>query len=479
MLDAIVIGSGPNGLAAGAVLARAGLSVLLVEATADIGGGTSTRELTLPGFVHDVCSAVHPLAAMSPLFTALALAEHGLEWIEPPIALAHPLDPAPAALLTRDLEVTARALGDDGQAYRQLIEPIARDWQRLAPDVLAPLHLPAHPLLMMRFGMLALQSAAHLVERFREERARALFGGTASHALQPLSAPGTAAIALVLLAANHGIGWPIARGGSHRIAAALGSYFTKLGGHIETRTPVRSLADLPPARAVLCDVTPRQFLRLAGDRLPAGYRRALERFRYGPGVFKVDWALDAPVPWTSEECRQAGTLHIGGSFAEMAASEDAIARGEHPEQPIVLASQPSVFDATRAPAGQHTLWGYCHVPHGSTVDMLPRIEAQIERYAPGFRERVLARHVMTAVDLEAHDANLIGGDIAGGANTLRQLFFRPVIRRQPCKTPLRGVYLCSASTPPGGGVHGMCGYHAAAAALDDIFRVRIRDVVPL
>jgi phytoene dehydrogenase-like protein len=478
--DAIVVGAGPNGLAAAVVLARGGLSVLLIEGAAEIGGGARTEALTLPGFAHDVCSAVHPLAAASPLFSALPLADHGLEWIEPPIALAHPLDSDPPALLARDVETTVRSLGVDGDAYRSLVEPLGRDWSRLAPDILAPLHAPAHPILLARFGMRAIQSAARLVRRaFSGAQAPALFGGIASHALQPLSHLGTAAIALVLIAAGHRVGWPIPRGGSARIARALGLYFTQLGGRIETGTRVRSLSDLPRARAVLLDVTPRQLLGIAGDQLPPGYKRALERFEYGPGVFKVDWALSEAVPWRSSECRQAGTLHLGGSFEEVALSEASVARGEHAERPTVLISQPSVFDESRAPAGAHTLWGYCQVPHGSTVDVLPRIEAQIERFAPGFRERVLARHVMTTAELEARNPNLVGGDIGAGANTLRQLFFRPVARWHPCKTPINGVYLCSASTPPGGGVHGMCGYHAAKTALHDIFHIPMDRVMRL
>ena len=470
--DAIVVGAGPNGLAAAIVLARAGLSVLLVEGAAETGGGTHTEELTLPGFAHDVCSAVHPLAATSPLLSTLPLAAHGLEWIEPPIALAHPFESFPAALLARDIAVTVDSLGADAHSYRSLIEPLARRWATIAPDVLAPLHVPAHPLLLARFGLTALQSATRLARRqFSGAQAPALLGGVASHALQPLSSTGTAAIALVLLAAAHCVGWPLARGGSRRIADALSSYFTQLGGQIERSSPVKSLNDLPSAPVVLLDLTPRQVLRIAGDRLPPRYRRALQRFRYGPGVFKVDWALAEPVPWRSADCARAGTLHLAGSLEEIVASEATVGRGEHPEHPTVIVSQPSLFDASRAPAGRHTFWGYCHVPHGSTVDMLPRIEAQIERFAPGFRDCVVARHVMTTADLQARNPNLIGGDIAQGANTLRQLYFRPTTRWHPYKIPIRGFYLCSASTPPGGGVHGMCGYHAARLALRDVFHL--------
>ena len=470
--DAIVVGSGPNGLSAAILLAQAGLSVHVIEGAATIGGGTRTEALTLPGFAHDVCSAIHPLALASPFLSTLPLEEHGLSWFEPPIALAHPLDSGAPATLVRDIAQTSRSLGRDAEAYRSLIEPFAQRWVSLAPELLAPLHLPRHPLLLARFAMSGVASARHLVHRrFSGEGARALFGGIAAHALQPLTHAGTAAIAMVLAAAAHRVGWPVPVGGSRQIARALGSYFTQLGGRIETGTPVRSLAELPQARAILFDITPRQLLSIAGRELPARYKRALARFKYGPGVFKVDWALAAPVPWHSEECRQAGTVHLGGSFEEIAANEALVARGEHPERPTVLLAQPSIFDRTRAPGDAHTLWGYCHVPSGSMVDMLPRVEAQIERFARGFRERVIARHVMTTAEMEAHNPNMIGGDIGGGANTLRQLIFRPVVRWNPCKMPLRGLYLCSASTPPGGGVHGMCGYHAARTALAEIFGI--------
>ena len=454
--------------------------MLVIEGAAEIGGGARSEPLTLPGFVHDVCSAVHPLAAGSPLLSALPLAQHGLEWIEPPIALAHPLDSQRPAILLRDVDETAATLGADANAYRSLFGPLSRQWTQLAPDVLAPLHVPAHPLALARFGLHAVQSAARLVrQRFSGQRASALIAGVASHAMEPLGNAGTAAIALVLIAAGHNVGWPIPRGGSRQITAALSSYFAQLGGRIETGRPVQALRDLPSARIVLLDVTPRQFVEIAGQRLPAAYVRALRRFRYGPGVFKVDWALAEAVPWQWPVCRRAGTLSLGGSFEEIAANETAVGRGELPSRPVVLLAQPSLLDTSRAPAGAHTLWGYCHVPNGSTVDMLPSIEAQIERVAPGFRERVLARHVMTTADLHARNPNLIGGNIGAGANTLRQLFFRPVVRRHPCKTPIPGVYLCSASTPPGGGVHGMCGYHAAKTALEDVFHIPIERAVAL
>ena len=455
MTDAIVVGSGPNGLAAAVVLARAGVSVLVLEGASSIGGGTRTQALTLPGFVHDVCSAVHPLGASSPLFTQWPLREHGLEWIDPPLALAHPFDDGPPARLERCIEATASSLGVDAERYRALVDPFSQQWPALAMDALAPLHWPAHPFLLARFGFYGLQSISRVVGRFSGREARAMLAGIAAHSLRPMSSAGTAALALVLVSAGHRVGWPIARGGSRSVTDALASYLISLGGRIETNAPVRSLAELPSARAVLLDVTPREVMRLAGDRLPDHYRRALSRFRYGPGVFKVDWALSGPVPWRSPECARAGTLHLAGSYDHVAASERMVARGEHPERPLVLAAQPSRFDPTRAPEGMHTLWGYCHVPNGSTVDMLSRIETQVERFAPGFRDLVLARHVMPPAALEAKNPNLVGGDIGDGAYTLRQLFFRPVVRRRPHTTPVRGLYLCSAATPPGGGVHGM------------------------
>ena len=471
MTDAVVVGSGPNGLAAAIVLARAGVSVLVIEGATTIGGGTRTEALTLPGFVHDVCAAVHPLAASSPLFTTMPLRDHGLEWIDPPLALAHPFDDGPPAHLERGIDATASSLGADAERYRALLGPFTHQWPALAPDALAPLHWPAHPLLLARFGYYGLQSISRLVRRFSDRAASAMLAGIGAHALRPMSSAGTGALALVLASVGHRIGWPIARGGSHSVTDALASYLVALGGRIETNAPVRSLGDLPSNRAVLLDVTPRQVVRLAGNALPDHYRHALSHFRYGPGVFKVDWALAGPVPWRSPECARAGTVHLGGSYDEVAASEALVARGEHPEHPMVLVAQPSRFDPTRAPEGKHTLWGYCHVPNGSTVDMVARVEAQIERFAPGFRDLVLARHVMGPAALEARNPNQVGGDIGDGAYTLRQLFLRPVARWRPHTTPVRGLYLCSAATPPGGGVHGMCGFYAARAALRDVFGV--------
>jgi phytoene dehydrogenase-like protein len=452
----VVIGSGPNGLAAAIVLARAGRNVTVYEANARVGGGTRSEELTLPGFVHDVCSAVHPMAISSPCFEMFPLAAHGLEWIQP-APLAHPLDDGTAVMLERSVDATAANLGEDGAAWRNLMEPFAAAWPELRRDLMAPLlGIPRHPFLMARFGLAALRSARGLAEsHFRGVRARALFAGIAGHSFLPLEAPASAAIGVALAVAGHGSGWPIPRGGSQKIADALAGYFQSLGGEIVTS---HAVARLPEAPVVMCDITPRQFLAMAGGRLPAGYRRALEAYRYGPGVFKVDWALDAPLPWRAAECARAGTVHLGGTFDEIAQWERS-----YQGAPFVLAAQPSLFDQLRAPAGKHTFWAYCHVPNGFTADMTDAIEAQIERFAPGFRARILARSVEGPVDIERRNANLIGGDITAGANDLRQVIFRPTPSLH--RTPLRGVFLCSAATPPGGGVHGMCGYHAAQAAL--------------
>ena len=464
--DAVIVGAGPNGLAAGITLARAGKSVVVLEAKETIGGGTRSAELTLSGFVHDVCSALHPLGVASPFFRGLPLAEYGLEWIYPPACLAHPLDDGSAVLVEGTVEQTAANLGPDAAAYRRLMGPLVAGWQGLLDDLLGPLRFPRHPLLMARFGAAGLLPAVTLARRaFRGERARAVFAGMASHAMMPLSGPATAAFGLVLGLVAHAIGWPMARGGSQRIADALGAHLLSLGGEIVTGHPVRSSADLPRARATLFDTSPRQLVQIAGEQLPAGYRQALSRFRYGPGVFKADYALDGPIPWRAEECLRAGTVHAGGTMEEIAASEAAPWRGEHAERPLVLVAQQSLFDAARAPEGKHTAWAYCHVPHGSTEDMTDRLEAQLERFAPGFRDRILARRTLTAAELEAYNPNYVGGDINAGVQDLRQLFTRPVARVDPYTTPVQGLYLCSSSTPPGGGVHGLCGYYAARAAL--------------
>jgi len=468
--DAVVVGSGPNGLAAAITMARAGRSVLVLEAREAIGGGCRSAELTLPGFVHDVCSAIHPLGLGSPFFKTLPLGDHGLEWIHPPAPVAHPLDDGTAVVIERSVEETAAGLGPDAAAYRRLMGPLSAEWDALAPELLAPLHLPRHPLAMARFGLMAVRSASGFAQaRFRGERARAVFAGIAGHSILPLERTATAAIGLVLGALTHAVGWPLPRGGSRRIADALAAHLRSLGGEIRTGSPVESLDALPPARAVLCDVTPRQLLKLAGDRLRGRYRRGLERYRYGPAAFKLDFALSGPIPWKAAGCARAATVHLGGTLDEIAASEAAVGRGEHPDRPFVLLVQPSLFDASRAPAGRHTAWAYCHVPNGSTFDMRARIEAQIERFAPGFGDLVLARSVLTPARLQELNANYVGGDINGGAQDLGQMFTRPVARIVPYSTPVRGLYICSSSTPPGGGVHGMCGYHAARAALRALF----------
>jgi phytoene dehydrogenase-like protein len=444
---------------------------VLREAETTVGGGLRSAELTLPGFTHDVCSAVHPLALTSPFFRDLPLADFGLEWIQPPAPLAHPLDDGSAAVLERSLEATAEGLGPGGRDWRRLHAPFVRVWDELAHDVLGPpLRFPRHPFMMARFGLQALRSATHLARGLRGTRAKALFAGNAAHSFLTLDSLGTAAFGLLLSVSGHAVGWPIPRGGSQRVADALAGYFRSLGGEIVTAAPVGHLGELQPARLVLLDVSPRQLLRLAGDKLPRGYRRALERYRYGWGTFKVDWALDGPVPWTAPECARAATVHLCGTLEEVVASEAAPPRGTVDERPFVLFVQPTLFDPSRAPAGKHTAWAYCHVPNGYTADVTGRIERQVERFAPGFRERVLARSVLTPADFERRNANLIGGAVNGGVMDLRQVFGRPVASATPYRTPLRGVYLCSASTPPGGGVHGMCGYHAARAALADLRR---------
>lgn len=471
--DAVVVGSGPNGLAAALTLAGAGLSVRVREAADVPGGGLRTLPLTLPGFLHDHCSAIHPLAAASPLFRRLDLAAHGLTWIEPPAAAAHPFDDGTAALLLRSPRDTAAGLGGDGPAWRALFEPLARDFDDLMDETLgALLHVPRRPLLLARFGLSALRPARALAEgRFAGARARALFAGLAAHAVLPLERSPSAAFGLVLGAAAHAVGWPFPAGGAGRLADALVALLRARGGAVETGAPVHALADLPASRAILLDLGPPQVLRLAGDRLPRRYRRALAGFRYGPGAFKVDYALSAPIPWTARECARAGTVHLGGTLEEIAAAEAAAARGELPARPFVLVAQHTPFDPSRAPAGRHTAWAYCHVPNGFAGDALPALEAQLERFAPGFRSVVLARAVRGPAALEQDDPNLVGGDVGGGENSLRQTAFRPAPRAVPWSTPIPGLFLCSASTPPGGGVHGMCGWHAARAALREVFGI--------
>lgn len=477
--DAVVVGSGPNGLAAAITLQQAGLSVLLLEAKESIGGGLRSAEVTLPGFIHDLCSAIHPLAVGSPFFRSLPLGSYGLEYIYPPLPAAHPFDDGRAAVLTGSLNETARLLGKDEKAYHHLVGALVHDWPDIAEDILGPLHIPRHPLALARFGLKALRSASHISALFTTREARGLWAGMAGHSLQPFTNSATAAIGMVLMAAGNAGGWPVPKGGSQAIAKALAAYFVSLGGKIGTGVYVRSLQQLPSSHALLFDVTPRQLLEIAGHKFSSLYKWQLQRYRYGMGVFKVDWALDGPVPFTAKECTQAGTVHIGNTYEEIARSEQETWKGRHPDKPFVLFAQQSLFDTTRAPDGRHTAWAYCHVPGGSEKDMTEAIENQIERFAPGFRDRILARHAMNTSMMEAYNPNYIGGDINGGVIDLRQLFTRPAIRLSPYRTSAKGIYICSSSTPPGGGVHGMCGYHAAKRALRDIFHMKPADLKQL
>ncbi|HWE66485.1 MAG TPA: NAD(P)/FAD-dependent oxidoreductase [Acidimicrobiales bacterium] len=472
--DAVVVGSGPNGLAAALTMARAGLRVEVFEGAATPGGGTRTDALTLPGFRHDVCSSVHPSLVASPFFTSLDLAAFGVKILQPEIAFAHPLASGRAAALYRGVDETADLLGGDAAAYIATVGPLVDGLDAIVPYVLGPMRtMPRHPLTLAHFARVGTPSVRHLSARFTTDAARALLAGTAAHSMEPLTAPLTSAFALLLTALGHGVGWPVVEGGSAAIATALVSELTRLGGRVHTDAPIASLSELPLARAVLLDTSPRQFLTLAGPRLARRQGRPWARFQPGPGTCKVDWALDGPVPWSAAACHRTTTVHVGGTLDEVARSEAEVHAGRHPEHPFVLVVQPSVVDPSRAPAGQHTLWAYCHVPNGSAVDMTERIEAQIERFAPGFRDRVLARATRTATQTEAYNPNFLGGDINGGRASLRQTAFRPVARWNPYRTPLDGTYLCSASTPPGGGVHGMCGYLAARTALRDRFDVRL------
>ena len=468
--DAVVVGAGPNGLAAALTLARAGLGVEVFEGASSVGGGTRTEFLTLEAFRHDVCSAVHPLLVVSPFFRSLDLGALGIVLRQPEVAFAHTLPGGRAAALFGSLDETASHLGGDAEAYRALVGPVVDRLELLVPYVLGPMRsVGGHPLEFLRFASAGLRSARHAVRRLTTDAGRALIAGTAAHSIQPLDAPLTAAFGLLLTALGHVVGWPVVEGGSGAIGTGLVAEIERWGGVVHTGRPVRSLNDLPQARAVLLDVSPRQFLSLAGDALSGPARRPWARYVPGPGACKVDWALDGPVPWSAETCRRTVTVHVGGTFDEVARSEAEVGEGRHPERPFVLVAQPCVVDPTRAPDGRHTLWGYCHVPNGSDADMSDRMEAQIERFAPGFRDRVLARAVRPAGQAEAHNPNLLGGDVNGGAATLRQTLFRPVVRWNPYRTPLDGVYLCSASTPPGGGVHGMCGQLAAEVALKERF----------
>jgi phytoene dehydrogenase-like protein len=460
--DAVVVGAGPNGLSAAITLSRTFKSVLLLEAKPSIGGGTRSDELTLPGFVHDICSAVLPLAISSPFFRQLGLERYGLTWVQPEIPLAQPFDDGSALFLHRSLEVTGDGLGRDGRAYKELLAPFVENHEKLLSDILKPLHFPANPFLMIRFAMNALGSARHLVEtRFRNDRTRALFAGLAAHAMLPLERPLTASFGIVLATLAHAVGWPIIQGGSQKLADALSGCFRENGGTIQTSRSISSLDDIPRAAYYFFDVTPRQLLDIEGLGLAEGYRKRLSRFRYGPGVHKVDWALKEPIPWKAEICRKAGTVHLGNSFEEISASISEVSMGRMFASPYVVLAQQSLFDPSRAPAGAHTAWAYCHVPHGTSEDATDHIENKIERYAPGFREVILAKHSMTARSMEMYNPNYVGGDINGGVQDAFQLYTRPIVSLSPYKTSANNIRICSSSTPPGGGVHGLCGYYAA------------------
>ena len=470
--DAVVVGSGPNGLSAAIRLSQKGLKVLVLEAKETIGGGTRTIELTEPGFLHDVCSAVHPTAAGSPFLSTLELDKFGLEFIQPEIAYAHPLEDGDAALAYRSLEKTAEGLGVDKEAYIKLYDEFADDWSYLSQDIFGSLRIPKHPLLMAKFGWYGMFSAKLLVNSlFKTEKAKALFAGCAAHSIVPLTRSFTASFGLVLGASAHAVGWPVVKGGSASITQAMAGLFRSLGGEIVTNHMVASLSDIPTAKAVLFDLTPHQIARIAANKLPKGYLNKLRNYKYGPGIFKMDWALSEPVPWLNEAARKAGTLHLGGNFHQIAKAEQAVWDGEHPEHPYVLVSQPTVCDPSRAPKGKHTLWAYCHVPNGSEKDMSRIIEDQIEYYAPGFKDTIISKHTMHAMEMEQYNFNYIGGDINGGAQTITQLFGRPVLKWNPYKIPSDGLYICSSSTPPGGGVHGMSGYHAAQSVLKNEFHI--------
>lgn len=464
--DALVVGAGPNGLSAGIAIAQMGRTVLVVEGRDTVGGGARSAALTLPGFLHDVCSAVHPLAVGSPFLSRLPLSDHGLDWVQPPAPLAHPLDDGTAVVMERSVEETADSLGRDAASYRSLFGPLVRDWQKLATDLLGPFRAPRHPMVTARFGLQGLRSALSVAKaRFRGERARALFAGMAAHSALPLERPPSAAVGLVLGASGHAVGWPLPYGGAQRISEALASHLTSLGGRIETGVRVERLEDMPAASVILLDITPRQVVKIAGGRIPNRFRGRLDAYRYGPGAFKMDWALSGPAPWRAEECARAGTVHLGGTMDEIAHAEREVWSGRHPERPFVLFSQPSLFDPSRALDGRHTAWAYCHVPNGSDFDMTDKIEAQVERFAPGFRERILKRSVRPPNALEEYNPNYVGGDINGGVQDLGQLFSRPARMLSPYAIPSTNLFICSSSTPPGGGVHGMCGYFAARAAL--------------
>jgi phytoene dehydrogenase-like protein len=469
--DAVVIGSGPNGLSAAITLQRFGLSVLVIEGADKIGGGMRTSELVLPGYLSDVCSAVHPMAAGSPFLQQLPLEKFGLEYINPPVLAAHPFDNGTAAVLLQSLQQTAERLGADKEAYLQLIGSVVDLWPRIDEDILGPLRMPQHPLDLIKFGLPALRSALSTANKFKTTEAKGLWAGMAAHSFLPLNQLTTTAVGLVLMANGHLKGWPIPKGGSQQIANAMSGYFESLGGKIEMGRYIKSLKELPSAKAILFDVSPKQLLDIAGESFSGFYRRQLKNYRYGAGVFKVDWALDGPVPFTAAECREAGTVHIGGSIADIVHSEKEASGGRVTEKPFVLLAQQSLFDAGRAPEGKQTLWGYCHVPNGSTLDRTVAIENQVERFAPGFKDRIIARHTFNTAQMESYNPNYIGGDINGGILDIWQLYTRPALKLSPYNTSAKGLYICSASTPPGGGVHGMCGYNAAKKALKDIWHI--------
>lgn len=473
--DAIIVGSGPNGLAAGIRLAQEGLSVKIFESAETIGGGMRTQEIIRPGFLHDVCSAIHPMAVASPFIKTLPLENFGLRWIHPHLPAAHPLDNEPAAILYNDVHQTAFHLEDDEKTYLAITEPLIDNWEQLSADFLGPFRFPKQPFTLASFGLKGLQPASHFQKKFQTRRAKALFAGMAAHSILPLNSFATTAVAMVFFGAAHTGGWPLVKSGSQSLANAMGAYFRSLGGKIETGFEVEKINQLPPAKAVLFDLTPRQVARIAADRLTHNYKKKLRKFTLGNGVFKIDYILKEPVPWKDHECKRAGTVHLGGTFEEIAASEKTMDRNEHAEKPFVLVAQQSLFDETRTPDEKHTLWAYCHVPNGSSVDMTKAVEDQIERFAPGFRDVIEAKMTMNTLELQNYNSNYIGGDITGGRQDITQLFSRPVSFINPYATPAKGLYICSSSTPPGGGVHGMCGFHAANLALKNEFGIKRKD----
>lgn len=472
--DAAVIGSGPNGLAAAITMQQQGLKVLILEAKPTIGGGMRTAELSIPDYWHDICSAVHPLGASSPFFRSLPLKEFGLEWISPPAALAHPFDDGVAAMLYPSLTATANTLDKDSDIYFNLMAPLVEDWNTIAPDLLGPLSIPSALGKTLRFGLQAIKSADQLVKSFKDYKAKAFFGGLAAHSMLALDKQMSASFGLVLGAIGHIANWPFPKGGSQSLANALAAYFQSIGGTIQTDMHIRGLKQIPPAKVLLFDLSPKQLLEIVRDQFPNRYIKRMEKYRYGMGVFKIDWALSEPIPFAAAECKQAGVVHLGGSYPEIAASEKSVSQQKTYDKPFVLLAQPSLFDNTRAPKGNHTAWAYCHVPHGSTIDMTEAIEQQITRFAPDFKDVILAKHTMNTVDMQYYNPNYIGGDINGGMQDIWQHFSRPILRWSPYTTPIPNIYLCSASTPPGGGVHGMCGFHAAKKALSDHFDIKIK-----